>query len=100
MAAPLLLNIKASDTVSNVRNIIFIVPATHVATLRLSVSSSIERNTLLGSGVKVRSLHDLSTNELLDGLKSLGCPLKARRCLLTVGINGKDFEVRSVLTCL
>mmetsp|Transcript_27612 Transcript_27612/g.55198 ORF Transcript_27612/g.55198 Transcript_27612/m.55198 type:complete len:280 (+) Transcript_27612:217-1056(+) len=59
---------------------------------RLSISGQVERNTIVGNPKKLRSLQDLGTNELLDVIKNLGCPLKARKCLQTVGINGKDFE--------
>ncbi|GMI08002.1 hypothetical protein TrVE_jg13320 [Triparma verrucosa] len=47
---------------------------------------------MTAAGVKLRNLQDLTIFELLDTLKSLNCPLKARKCLQTVGVNGRDFE--------
>jgi hypothetical protein len=39
----------------------------------------------------VKHLSNFTVFELLDVLKSLGCPLKARKCLDHVGVSGKDF---------
>jgi len=41
---------------------------------------------------KSRNLVDLTVYELLDVLKSLNVPLKARKCLETVGVSGQDFS--------
>jgi hypothetical protein len=38
-----------------------------------------------------RNLVDLTVFELLDAMKSLSVPLKARKCLETVGVSGQDF---------
>ncbi|GMH69697.1 hypothetical protein TrRE_jg11712, partial [Triparma retinervis] len=39
-----------------------------------------------------RNLVDLTVFELLDAMKSLNVPLKARKCLETVGVSGQDFS--------
>ena len=65
--------------------------------LSLSVHSGggpgLANSSMTAAGVKLRNLQDLTIFELLDTLKSLNCPLKARKCLQTVGVNGRDFEV-------
>eukprot|EP00520_Triparma_pacifica_P019624 CAMPEP_0118661560 /NCGR_PEP_ID=MMETSP0785-20121206/16348_1 /TAXON_ID=91992 /ORGANISM="Bolidomonas pacifica, Strain CCMP 1866" /LENGTH=129 /DNA_ID=CAMNT_0006555015 /DNA_START=254 /DNA_END=639 /DNA_ORIENTATION=- len=55
---------------------------------RLSSTSSSDPS----STHKDRNLVDLTVYELLDVLKSLNVPLKARKCLETVGVSGQDFS--------
>ncbi|GMI06094.1 hypothetical protein TrLO_g2307 [Triparma laevis f. longispina] len=63
---------------------------------RLSLSSNcspgLSNSPVTPTDVKLRNLQELTIFELLDTLKSLNCPLKARKCLQTVGVNGRDFE--------
>ena len=79
---------------------------THPSKLSHSSRNPLSRrfslNTVPGAGspsfhnihakVEGKVLNDLTVFELLDVLKSLGCPLKARKCLDHVGVSGKDFS--------
>ncbi|GMI53361.1 hypothetical protein TeGR_g1613 [Tetraparma gracilis] len=67
---------------------------TTISHRRFSLNSNISTSPSFHMGLDAegKDLTDLTVHELLDVLKNLSVPLKARKCLDHVGVSGKDFS--------